>query len=475
MEVRQLPQNKQIALLHKIVLNIMKHLELAEVVDEIINQAAQLVAAPTGFSCLVEQDKLNMHWIGTEGIEPVVNDYSLHRGDGAIEEVLQSGKTLIIDDYSVYPKGLPHISLDDLKTIVIVPIRSSQAVIGVIGVVYLHKIQSVSTEQVEILTYFADLTSVAIDHGRLYAHVQAELKQRTQREIELLESEEKYRLVFQNVNDAICFIDINTLRFIEVNQQFLDLFGYNQAEIDQQTVLDLTAEPAEMLKMLENAKAGKQLHTDEQWQKRKNGMVFFVELRGTSFLWRGKLVLCAVLRDITDRKFNEDKIAYLAYHDMLTDLPNRRLVEDRLKTAIAQAKRSQTLLAVLFLDFDGMKPINDALGHETGDEFLKNMAEKLVQYTRDGDTVARLGGDEFVIVLPDLIARQAAEEIAARLIDQCQGSFELSDQDIKVSVSIGISFFPDHGRDGKSLIKYADRAMYQAKRLGGKRFCIYEK
>ena len=475
MEVRRLSEDKQIVSFHKIVLNIMKHLDLDELVDQIITQAAQLVAAPAGFCCLVEQDKENGRFIVTDGMKQRINYFSLSIGDGAIAEVLKSGKPLIIEDYSTYAQRLAHFALNDFKKMVIVPVRSPQKVIGVIGVAYFNQVIARLPEQVEVLTRFADLTSVAIDNASLYSHGQAELQVRTRREAELLESEEKYRLVFQNVNDAICFIDINTLCFIEANQQFLDLYGYNQEEINQRTFLDLTVQPEETLQMIADAKAGKQLHNGEQWQKRRDGKAFFVELRGTSFWWRGKLVLCAVLRDITDRKFNEDKIAYFAYHDILTGLPNRRLVEDRLETAVAQAQRSQALLAVLFLDFDGMKPINDALGHEAGDKFLKDMAERLVQYTRDGDTVARLGGDEFVIVLPDLMDRQDAEEIAERLIVKCQGIFELADHEIKVSVSIGISFFPDQGRSGKALIKYADRAMYQAKRLGGRRYCIYEK
>jgi len=465
--------NRQIVSFHEIVLNIMKHLNLDELIDEIIHQAAYLVEAPAGFSCFVEQDQHNGRFAVVDGLKKSVDHYSLPIGEGAIDEVLKSGQALVIDDYSVYPKQLAHFAWADFKTMVIIPVYSLQKVIGVIGV-YFNENKSFLADQLELLTRLAELTAVAIDNSRLYEHVQKELLVRTQHEAELLESEEKYRLVFESVNDAIGCLDVTTLRFIGVNHQLLALFGCTQAELNSQTLFDLTDEPEKARKLIENVRSGKLICTEERWRMRRNEMNFLAELRATSFWWRGTLVLCAVMRDITDRKFQEDKMAYFAYHDMLTGLPNRRLIEDRLQTAVAQAKRNQTLLAVLFLDFDGMKPINDALGHEVGDEFLKDMAKRLVTCTRDGDTVARLGGDEFVIVLPELVTQHDAEEIAQRLIDQCQGTFTWQSHLIEATVSIGISFFPDHGNDSMILIKYADRAMYQAKRSGGKQFCIYE-
>ncbi|WP_215831505.1 sensor domain-containing diguanylate cyclase [Pelorhabdus rhamnosifermentans] len=465
--------NKQMRFLHKTTMNIMNHLDFDELIHALVCQAAQLVLASAGFIYLIDSTKQIVHCTVVEGENQKITYYPLPTDEGVIREVLKSGKPLVTDDYSQYAQPLADPLLNQLKTFVVVPIYSAKEIIGTIGVIY-DKVQAVSTEKLELLSVLADLTAVAIDNARLYAHAQEELKARIQREKELMTSEEKYRLVFHNVNDAICFADVQTLQFIEVNQQFLDLFGYSQAEISKRILLELAAETEQVLQIMEAAQNGKQIHIDEQWYKRQDGTAFLAEVHVNTFWWHDKLVLCAVFRDITDRKLHEDQIAYLAYHDVLTGLPNRRLVEDRLEKAIAQAKRSKQLLGVLFLDFDGMKPINDAHGHAAGDKFLKDMADKLVQYTRDGDTVARLGGDEFVVVLSELDRKEDANEISQRLIEQCQENFELDGDNFVVSVSIGVSFYPEHAKDGKTLIKYADRAMYQAKRLGGKRFCIYE-
>jgi len=173
-----------------------------------------------------------------------------------------------------------------------------------------------------------------------------------------------------------------------------------------------------------------------------------------------------VARDITDRKRAEEVISYQAYHDILTDLPNRILFKDRLGLAVIQAKRKQTELAVMFIDLDRFKLVNDTLGHVKGDELLQQAARRLKDCLRKGDTLARQGGDEFTIVLPELRDRDDARVIADKFLETLQKPFDLDGHEVHISASIGIAIYPSDGESIDELLRHADIAMYQVKALG---------
>ena len=173
-----------------------------------------------------------------------------------------------------------------------------------------------------------------------------------------------------------------------------------------------------------------------------------------------------LIRDITERKTAEQQIEYQAYHDALTGLANRRLFQEHLSLALALAGRHQRLVAVLFLDLDHFKLINDSLGHTVGDELLKQVARRLKNVLHDGDTVARVGGDEFTIVIQELVRREDVAHIAQKVLHAIAEPFDAGGHRLYITTSIGITIFPDDGDDAETLLRNADTAMYRAKAEG---------
>lgn len=166
-------------------------------------------------------------------------------------------------------------------------------------------------------------------------------------------------------------------------------------------------------------------------------------------------------------------MAYLAHHDPLTGLANRILLEERLAQSLSLAQRQKQLVALMFIDLDRFKVINDTLGHDVGDQLLMLMATRLKDSVRDGDTAARLGGDEFILLLHNVEGEGAAAQIAEKIIDLMSKPFKLGDNEIFITVSIGVSLYPDNGSDRQSLLKFSDIAMYRAKSQGGNCFLFY--
>jgi diguanylate cyclase (GGDEF)-like protein/PAS domain S-box-containing protein len=182
-----------------------------------------------------------------------------------------------------------------------------------------------------------------------------------------------------------------------------------------------------------------------------------------------------VARDVTERKRAEEMIAYQAYHDILTDLPNRVLFKDRLGLSIIQAERNDSKLAVLFIDLDRFKLVNDSLGHVKGDELLQQVAARLKGCLRRGDTLARMGGDEFILSIPDLRESQDVVDIANKFIESLEQAFFLGNSEVRISASIGIAMYPEDGLTIDDLVRHADLAMYHVKAQGKNGYHFYDR
>ncbi|BAE52133.1 EAL domain-containing protein [Paramagnetospirillum magneticum] len=291
-------------------------------------------------------------------------------------------------------------------------------------------------------------------------------------------AEEQLRLaakVFDRAGEAITITD-SSGNIITVNDSFCRITGYSHQEV-------IGKNP----RFLQSGKHGKDFY-DAMWRslieqgcwqgeifnRRKNGEIYPEWLTVNSVRDENGSVVnyVAIFSDISAIKSSQRRIEFLATHDELTGIPNRSLLMDRLKHAVAQAKRQKTKLAVLFIDLDNFKVINDSLGHDVGDQLLKQATERLKHCVRDSDTLARLGGDEFVAVLTD-VSLEKVNSVAARIVDFLGASFSINDKSLFVSASIGISVFPDDGQDSLTLLKHADTAMYRAKERGRNQYQFF--
>nr|MBP9561594.1 GGDEF domain-containing protein [Syntrophorhabdaceae bacterium] len=181
-----------------------------------------------------------------------------------------------------------------------------------------------------------------------------------------------------------------------------------------------------------------------------------------------------IVRDITERKRAEEAMKYMAFHDMLTGLPNRSLFNDRLNVALARGERFEKIVAVMMLDLDRFKDVNDTYGHTTGDRLLRAVAKRLMSQIRRGDTVARMGGDEFILIFTDLKDRYDAKIIAQKIIEEFKPAIHFDGMKINITISIGIALYPEHGRDIDTLVKNADIAMYKVKNSGRNGYSFYD-
>ncbi|MES3021017.1 MAG: EAL domain-containing protein [Pseudomonadota bacterium] len=316
------------------------------------------------------------------------------------------------------------------------------------------------------------LTSIALDHEFLSYAVIRDISQRKSAEHTLSTAAQ----VFENSRDAILITDQHH-RVVAVNGAFTSITGFSSGEIVGAPVPSLRAgvHDASFYQQIWDYVAAHDHWEGEVWSRRKNGEEYPVWVALTAIRDPAGQVCnyMAILTDITDRKRVEERTRHLAEHDFLTDLPNRVLFLDRLHQAIASAHRKNTKVAVMFLDLDRFKFINDTYGHQAGDLVLKEVAVRLSRCVREVDTVSRQGGDEFVIILADIGGVDQAAHVAGSVMAAIAQVNKVGEHDIGLSVSIGISICPSDGEDADTLLKHADVAMYHAKQRGRDAFQFF--
>jgi diguanylate cyclase (GGDEF)-like protein/PAS domain S-box-containing protein len=292
------------------------------------------------------------------------------------------------------------------------------------------------------------------------------IKIRLENEVAL---EERYRRMFQR-NLTGLYLTSSDGRMIDCNDACARILGYADrvAMLEDRASVELIT--AQFHKHLYDKSAGSEgqiVNAEYRFQCPDGSWKWaLANVRSIQPSESAPAIIEGGLVDITDRKAAESQVQYLAYYDSLTGLPNRSLLNDRLRSALAAARRHKEKAAVLFLDLDRFKIINDSLGHSIGDLLLKEVATRLKSLSREEDTVARIGGDEFLVVLPSIHESVDAAVTAERIARGMDQEFIIEGRSFKVTCSIGISIFPEHGKDGETLIKNADAAMYSAKESG---------
>jgi diguanylate cyclase (GGDEF)-like protein/PAS domain S-box-containing protein len=282
-----------------------------------------------------------------------------------------------------------------------------------------------------------------------------------------------YQLMFTENKAVMLLIDPNDGAIIDASKGACQYYGYSLSELTSMSIFDInTMTKAEIIAEMQRAKEEVKNHFNLRHQL-ASGEVRDVEVFSSPIPVEGQKFLYSVIHDVTERVQVEKQLKQMAYFDSLTALPNRLLFFDRLEHGLAQAKRHSKQLALMFLDLDRFKQINDELGHDMGDIVLKETAQRLKESVRESDTVARIGGDEFAMILPDIRGPEDAIGVAEKLLQGMLEPFHLDGQKHIVGGSIGISLYPNDGIDSKVLLKNADLAMYQVKKQGRNDYGLY--
>jgi diguanylate cyclase (GGDEF)-like protein/PAS domain S-box-containing protein len=301
--------------------------------------------------------------------------------------------------------------------------------------------------------------------------LEAEIAMRNQVEERLYQEKDRLQTTLSSIGEGVVMID-NNGRINYLNSAAENLCGWHRQEALNRPVREVFESMDKRNQRIATA-IEDSLHTVQQIRKQGilfdgNGNKYIVEELATPLLDRHGNVIGAVsvFRDVTETEKKAEELAHAAGHDALTGLPNRNLLKDRTQQAIARAQRKHENFALLFLDLDRFKEVNDHMGHASGDALLIDVAKRLRSCVREEDTIARLGGDEFVVLLDGPTHQKQVKTVADKILASLRKPYHLNKQPINVTVSIGSSMYPHDGKNVESLLEHADSAMYRAKKLG---------
>jgi diguanylate cyclase (GGDEF)-like protein/PAS domain S-box-containing protein len=321
----------------------------------------------------------------------------------------------------------------------------------------------------DVLSAVAAHAALAIESARQFAQLEGALV--------------RHRAVLESSLDGVLAVDRRGY-ILEFNPAAERLFGHRREDVVGQDLADLLIPPQNranyrraLARVFEDDDLGRHDRRTEMTGLRADGSTLLVELSVTVVQGSQDAgpVAYGFVRDISERRRGEEELTYLAYHDPLTGLPNRVLVEEQLDLALARARRTGRAVALMFVDLDDFKDVNDKLGHAAGDQLLAAVATRLRAVLRDSDLLARQGGDEFIVLLSDLAESpvRAAEAVGVKLLGALREPFVVASTEERTGASIGISLYPDDASDTEALLRHADAAMYDAKAAGGGRVVFH--
>ncbi len=291
---------------------------------------------------------------------------------------------------------------------------------------------------------------------------------------EIKEAKEEIELIFNTSPDAAVISSLDNGKIIHINEGFTIHFGFSRADVQEKSSLELEiwADPDDRRRITGELEKTGIIENIEIPFRKKDGSVLSGLVSARIIKMNNLTRMISVIKDISERKRMEDQIRHMANHDALTDLPTLRLANDRLAMAMKEADRNKTAVAVMFLDLDAFKEVNDTFGHEAGDSVLREVARRLLACVRQTDTVARAGGDEFLIIAPGIHAPADASLIAEKVLSLISRPILFHGRQAVIGTSMGIALYPDDAGEAKQLINRADEAMYRIKKGNKNGYCF---
>ena len=448
---------------------VLQSLAHGEATADILNKIVHLVESeqPDAWCSIMQVDKEGRHLLicAAPNIPPafqaLLQGMEIGSGVDSSSIVAASGERVILEDMQAYPFPPEFRSLalrSNIAACWTEPILSSDGkVLGTFSI-YRQTTGKPNAEQIKLIEHMSKLAGITLERKR---------------------DEESLRMsaaVFQTSPEAIVITDEKN-RIIAVNPAFTQITQYTPEEVvgRDPKMLSSGSQRAEFYKEMWLSITATGRWRGEIINRRKNGDIYSEWLNINTVYDEQNQVQqrIAIFSDITDKKRTEAIIWEQANYDTLTSLPNRRLFHDRLEQELKKAERENTPVALMFIDLDHFKEVNDTLGHEIGDLLLQDAARRVAKCVREADTLARLGGDEFTVILPGLTDTERLENIAGNIIRTLATPFQIAASTVYVSASIGITIFPADAADLGSLLKNADQAMYVAKSKGRNRFSYF--
>ncbi|MBV9787578.1 MAG: EAL domain-containing protein [Chloroflexi bacterium] len=439
-------------------------LDVEQVLERIVEASVYLTKAEEGMLLLVDRESGEMYLRAAKNLgEERVQRFRVPINDSFAGQVVRTRQPLRLHR-SRKEGGLKLKTGFLAQALLQVPLIAGREAIGVLSVSNCEQAREFTEHDQYLLSALADYATIALENARLFQQISEEQK--------------RYRDLFDHANDLIFTLDLNAA-LTSINSYGEQLLGYTSEEIQGRLLAQLS-EPGSWAKtgmILDSILARRQERGSfDLVLLHKDGKLRYTEVnaRLISSKHRSPEVVC-IARDVSERKIFEAQLRYLAFHDPLSSLPNRVLFMERLSHALERAQRHHKRIAVLFLDLDNFKVINDSLGHLAGDQLLRTVALRLQGCIRPADTVARLGGDEFIILLEEISDVRDATQVAERIKQALHGPLRLNDEhEVFTTVSIGIALNSAEQSRPDDLVRSADLAMYRAKAQGKSQHALFD-
>jgi len=465
-EARLRRRQELLEALHLTTQGLLAGLATEELLESVVRRACELLGSAHGNLYLVEDGVLRcrvglgaMTWAGQEGLV-------VRRGEGMVGRVWATGEPVVVEDYSRWPGRLADPRFDGLGSAVSVPLFAAGEFVGAFSVARDRTAPPFTPDEVETVVRFGQLASLVLHNAQAARAVE--------------EQRAFYEELLDHVPSDIAVLD-SDFRYLYANRSAVRdpelrrwLVGRDDFELCARVGQDRSVAELRRKHLQEAARQRRTLEFEEELRGRDGKVRYFLRRIHPVVDREGRVTrLIGYGVNITDRKRAELRLAHLALHDALTGLPNRTLFMDRLAHALERARRTGAQVAVLFVDLDRFKWVNDTLGHEAGDELLRQVAGRLRSCLRGSDTLARLAGDEFTVLLEDVGGPEDALTVAQRIRSALQQPFSVAGQPAHITASVGVALSGPEVGGPQDLLRRADAAMYGAKAAGRDRHQLF--